>query len=85
MNQHKQDSDISNAGSLLALCDLGLNFNKAKAEEEENKQDQKSRKNKTQYIPELRLIISVDQGIHGANNEGLKKWKVTHIILLKLP
>ena len=48
MNQHKQDSDISDAGSLLALCDLGLNFNKAKAEEE-NKQDKKSKKNKTQY------------------------------------
>ena len=78
MSQHKQDSDISDGGSLLALLNLGLNFNKAKAEEEENKQDQKSKKNKTIYVPEKRLMISVDQGIHGANNEGLKKWSKAH-------
>jgi len=78
MSQNKQNSDISDAGSLLALGDLGLNFNKVEAEKEENKQDQKSRNNITLYDVKNRLIISIDQGVHGANKERLKRWSKLH-------
>ena len=78
MSKTKQTSDISDAGSLLALGNLGLNFNNAKAEEEENKQDQKSKRNLTLYDPVNRLSISIDQGIHGANKERLKQWSNLH-------
>lgn len=83
MNSTNQitESDISDGGSLMALLGLGLNVNTASSENDENQQDQQSLNNKTYYVAIEHyggLKIEVDQGIHGANIERLKKISKLH-------
>lgn len=72
------DSDISDGGTLCALLNIGLNLKEGIAEAKENQQDQRATESRTLYDPVNRFLFEIDSGLHGANNERLKKMSKLH-------
>ena len=73
-----ENSDINDGGALLSLLDIEFNNNTAISENVDNKLDQKSKHNRMLYDPNNRILISIDQGIHGASKEKLIKISKLH-------
>ena len=75
---NNENSDINDGGALLSLLDIEFNNNTAISENVDNKLDQKSKHNRMLYDPDNRILISIDQGIHGASKEKLIKISKLH-------
>jgi hypothetical protein len=75
---NNENSDINDGGALLSLLDIEFDNNTAISENVDNKLDQKSKHNRMLYDPNNRILISSDQGIHGASKEKLTKISKLH-------
>ena len=78
ISNNNENSDINDGGALLSLLDIEFDNNTAISENVDNKLDQKSRYNRMLYDPKNRILISSDQGIHGASKEKLTKISKLH-------
>lgn len=79
-NNNNENSDINDGGALLSLLDIEFDNNTAISENFDNKLAKhiKSKNNRMLYDPNNRILISVDQGIHGASKERLRKISKLH-------
>jgi hypothetical protein len=75
---NNENSDINDGGALLSLLDIEFDNNTAISENVDNKLDQKSKHNRMLYDANNRILISIDQGIHGASKEKLIKISKLH-------
>lgn len=77
---NNENSDINDGGALLSLLDIEFDNNTAISENFDNKLAKhiKSKNNRMIYDPNNRILISADQGIHGASKERLRKISKLH-------